>query len=578
MRKIFTLALAATAIAACAQSPSLAQKVAVSNGQAQPTAEAQPNVKFASHLQRMSRADAEIIYEAPGAEIIYKEYAFGFYPGWWGMSVQNGTFLNRIAWDGDVVYFRDIVSTYEIETYVRGTRQGDQIKVQFPQAVGYYGNGYDEDGNQIWEVLYANKVVQITYELDGEETIGYVIPEDEDNYVIYNILADGTIELDLGVEVSSEPVDGYYVWPTAMIGFTFDNNVGDPESWAYYGTGIAKYGAFDEAPLSLPDGLTSQRYGITCLDANGESKARMIEGAIDGEKLYLGHLYDNFASAYIEGTIDGDKVTFKSGQYLGYMADTRSFIYFMAADADLIETEYYSYYNFSLADEITFDYDTEAQTLTCADGRAMLVNAEKDRVYYWSEFINPTIKHQSDEQMDAAPKNPTLSSYFAYEPDWGYGWVAWDIPAENVNGYVLDPTRMYYHLTINGEVMTLYNDEYPGMDVDELTDIPYLYYDAYYWIYVYGTYHQIYTFYQGEESVGIQSFFQGYDGNVYASDIVTYAPSTDKISDIENEAEVVSESYYDLQGRRVVNPAAGSLLIRVATYADGTTSATKIVK
>ena len=56
-----------------------------------------------------------------------------------------------------------------------------------------------------------------------------------------------------------------------------------------------------------------------------------------------------------------------------------------------------------------------------------------------------------------------------------------------------------------------------------------------------------------------------------------FTPAPSGVNTIGNDADVVATSYYNLQGVRVLNPAAGQILIKVNTLSNGKVSASKVL-
>lgn len=118
------------------------------------------------------------------------------------------------------------------------------------------------------------------------------------------------------------------------------------------------------------------------------------------------------------------------------------------------------------------------------------------------------------------------------------------------------------------------------MEIDELTNVPYNFTD-YFNISVSGAEHQIYYYFEGFETLGVQGVYT-IDGVTNRTDLVNYNVETGEetiinaasIDSVNAERKAVSVTYYDLTGRELANPSSG-LVIKRTVYSDGTVRSVK---
>lgn len=184
------------------------------------------------------------------------------------------------------------------------------------------------------------------------------------------------------------------------------------------------------------------------------------------------------------------------------------------------------------------------------------------------------IFYQSDEEVNANPQDPEFL-YFYEDSGYGYGDnYGWYIPNVNVNGAVLNPSRMYYNIYVNYELYEFFTDTYVYFDED-MIDIPYDFTDD--WdIYNPAPDLDLYLHDSGVDVIGCQSFYVGTDGITYASNAVhVNIEEFLGVNVAKANTEVKSVQYFNIAGQRVTNPKTG-LFIKSTTYTDGTRRVEKV--
>ena len=359
-----------------------------------------------------------------------------------------------------------------------------------------------------------------------------------------------------------------------LIGYSYGN---DATGWTFGGAEFnVKYKVNTDVKVTLPEGLTTERLVIKTIDGNttGDSYDR-INVAFTDDAVYL----NVYGDAYAKGTIEGNKVTFESGQYLGTYYSY--LLYFVTAYVDSIydETGKFEKLQAKKCDKIVFDYDKEARTLK--SDSIFLVNAGKDDLLalslHWAPQIYPFV------EVPAVPANPGISSYGEALESSGYNYAMFSLYPTDVEGNYIDDSKMAYRAFIDDELFIFSPDEYTGL-TKELEDVPYGYRNdggqitpSYFMFYFYP-----------EKNVGVQSIYYG-GGERHVSDIVfkdiktgevTVVPDTEDSEGIHSsmsDQTVTGISYADLSGRKV-NANSRGMVLMTLKRADGTQKTVKVIK
>ncbi len=479
-----------------------------------------------------------------GTSQVYLKSGFGYGYSWlvgiWVEELDGAIMEIVTAPDGETVYLSHPFSQYATDGWLKGTKKDDILSFETPQLVmreDYYGDIYDD---------YA---MCVKYD---EET-DWFQPCDDQNYQL-RINSDGTME-----PVDPEVMLGYCAW------------VNDGWYWQACGDEVTKFTPLTEKPLEVPATAVFDQWWII-----QDGFATPISVSFDGDKVYVKGFFDEggMEDAVTMGTFDAatNKVTFKSGQYLGECWAYSSTTYFVAVDY----VDYgYGYYDFTMLDELVFDYDPEKMTLT-TDG-SFVISVSKDRVYYITAVFNPMLKYQNLDEVKVVSLNPPVFEGY-YPEDIEYGYCAelyFRLSNIDADGQVFDSSNLYWNLIIDDEVFVFMPDEYLDLSED-MTDVPYDFNDSYDF-YSYGGTAGCLIYPEGYDNLGARAVYIDGDTKV-CSDIMWVPGFESALRDVTvGSTEISSIRYYDLQGRVVTDPAAG-LYIRSVTFADGRVKNTKVVK
>lgn len=490
----------------------------------------------------------DVIHDAPGATSLYIKECEGYFRSYTGKYApySDAEIPAKIVWDGEDVYFYNILSKGLTNSYVKGHLEGDKIVVPLPQTLLY--NQSLEDGYNLVRLKYTEVVS------NGETSVSFTIDEDGDQFVTYTVSEDGTVTLDdMGEGVG--------------IGMVFISD----DQWNGYVDFKQVFAPIDRPMVEKPTDLATEPWALTF---NGSGY--YVNVAIDGNDVYIGGMCGNLREAFFKGRIEGDKVVVPNKQLVGIYSDTY-YIYLMAGSRSTGTIE--------LSPEDTdfvLEFDAEKKKMVPSDPEQLLIfNASPSRVLVLQMFQNFTIHYQTS--CEGTPQNPFNLWYNTDNYEW-YGFNSFniDIPCLGTNDNILDEEYLYYNILMDGEVMVFSPDEY---DVaTEMTDIPYLY-DNGNDIYSYGGSGREIGIYPeaGFDTLGVQLFYN-YNGVITASEVATLDIATGNVSygtsgvhDVSTYRTVTSREFFDLTGRKVAHPECGGMFIERIQFSDGSSVSVKSI-
>ena len=436
------------------------------------------------------RAAAAIISEQPeGTKNSYSRSGSAYFYSLFGIGSTEleGALGTVVFGANNKVYFKDIVSQASLGTWIEGTISGSTITIQLPQTVAYF----PEDGYslEVSKLSYANE----WYSKSANQTIK----------LNYNA-ATGAITTPSGRLTTGEDI----------IGLTYD----DDGSWSGYGDWNIAMTTVTDPLVEAPAGLTTELYALTAEGYDGS----LVNVGFDGDDVYVQGIDRNLPDTWVKGTVNGNKVTFKNGQYVGADEVVGYHMYLMSATVTKEWNDWYGEYVdvYALANtDIEFTYD--AATKTLSESTPFLLNTSKKTVNYLYTFNNAKIAPFVEvAATPAAPKEVSL-----FEGGWdyftsGYGWGALEfaITSADVNGNYILPEKLSYQLytKVNGEVKPLTCSwlDYKNLEEPTMTEFPYGYGDGWDIASNYFYYYVV-----GPEAYGIQTIYRG-GGEEHRSEIV----------------------------------------------------------
>ena len=500
--------------------------------------------RMAEHLsattsaqKRAAKADAasSMITETPeGRAESYLKTGFSYYVFWnYVFTIEVTAGVGDLVFDDDnsTVYIKNPYYYLPTDTWLKGTLKDDKIVVSLPQKIfeeEYQGELYE---------YYANKV-------DYDEEEGWYFQTEGDN------------------EITFTKVNG--VWnmdEDAVLGLT--DEAGE---WMGYGDFAVSYEKFDEVPVTAPEGTAFEKWVID----NGDGSGLFVNVGFSGNDVYLGGLYSAVPDGVFKGEKDGDKVVFKSGQYVGPSMD---YMYYSAANVEEQWDDYYEEYVdvFVPTDKAEFVYDAENKSMSSEGNLGFVAGADGVDFYY--AVKSPVIKWQAPLTKATKPQNPEFYYFSEYNDESGYGYVAFVLPQFDVEGNLLDTKNLSYQMFIDDEPYTFYTDEYVAFDED-MDVLPYDFTDS--WdVFADGVEHTVYFYTTGFEKIGVQ-LINTFDGVEEKSDIVYYDVLGTAVDSVTS-APAESTSYFDVAGRKISAPVKG-ISLKSVKYADGTVKTVKVIK
>lgn len=532
----------------------------------------QTNVQAIKHRQTPVRhadeSTPEVILDTPqGEQKMYTRSGFGFtnFFGEVMVQPQEGMSVNIVyAPDGKTVYIQDPVAYCGAGSWVKGELNNNEIVVPAGQYVYYdtdYGLGYKVGAGKL-----------STIDQDGQEMNTYVYDESITN-ITYKVSDDGTISLEDRFTFDMNSDDDA---PQYILGCFYTDN-GD---WAGYGDWNSVYTLFTDEIAVFPDDCEIQNFVFKCIDEYNENHTTLVKCAVKDNLIYIKGFSAELPEGVIIGEINGDKVTFKSNQYLG-MYNNAFLVYFVPATYR-IDMIYDAYYDQEMPQitlrsmkEISLSYDNTTKTMTSPEGTCFIANAMKEDgsdtgsdINYVNLYLEAEL--ESFTEVAATPADPEIREYKQDFETQGYNLLRMTVPTTDINGKFINPEKMSYiiYIRVDGEEQpyTFYSDEYVGLTehgLDEITELPYNFicYDAYGWEDIMGGGEEIYFYSAAPDAIGVQSFYEG-AGERRASNTVWHQISEDSAVESTN-ADEVPAMIFGIDGLRRNNLEKGVNIVRM---------------
>ena len=533
--RIFTLLMAATATLGVSAATPARTPVKASS--------------FARIAQKAAPApgDLQVIYDTPEGELeVLNRDCDAFTVEAWEASHAKsyGSAVRMVTTAEGDIYFGNIVSEYPVQSWVKATREGNTVTIEGPQAIY---EEYDWD----YEESYTIYLMPLKLVIDENQQGTYVAGDDV-KYV-FNVNEDGSL-------VSADPT---MLLGVCTYGMAYDSEVED-YVWSGYGDRDITISKMTATPVTPPADAEIQKWVW-----KDPYETTLVNVATSGTDIYVAGMDRGLLASWVKGTIEGDKVNFASGQYLGMDEEIMYFSFFCGAEFSDVEDPESgeSVRHASLADQAVFDYDAANKVLTSVNG--YVINGSAKELYPLYAYEDVTIEYQQ-RNPDTAPAAPYDLEYMA--DDWGKRvWM--QIPNTDTEGKLLDVNNLYYQVIIDGTPVEF--DIVSGDDYVTTDRLPYAYQD-YSDIFVDGTDHTVYFYQDPAVSVSVRSVYVNEEGKELYSEAATHYMDS-SVEGIGSDKEVESEEWYDTAGRRIQAPATG-IVIRTIRYTDGTRRTLKVVR
>lgn len=319
-------------------------------------------------------ANGIITSPAEGTEIHYTRSGVG-------LSWNDGTSAyDQVEATGDLlmvecedgtVYIKDIISQFKPGTYVKGTKEGNTITIPTGQVI-YFNSNYSLSYFLAWgdtdgagDYTYDSTADAITFTIDGDV-------------------------ISLNGSSIDRVIAPFYTYQgnTYCASAEFNTVWTLNEEWEPL--------VINEELVTLPAGVEAEQWFATGADNEGATFNRSAQVAFDGTDVYVSGLFSNFPNAFIKGTLEGTKVTFKGLQFIGTYSGTYNMYAVGVNSSDDL-------------DNFTMTYDEEAQTLTSDMG--IVANAATDRLYYLEWIDNVTLNGGPYEEPTIVTGDPVEVPY-----------------------------------------------------------------------------------------------------------------------------------------------------------------------
>ena len=516
-------------------------------------------------LRHVAAADAsDIITEQPAGKLYDGLIAsYGAFTHNWLYGTMDATtdagITKIVEGDDGFVYLYNLPTTFNSGTWVKAERtEGDTILVRrqhIDQRTSY-------DGATTYDYYLTRLVWEWTNQETGEGRF-VAATGDQDMKLLYR---DGVLK---SIEDNADPyVDGHYA-----IGVLYTTD-GVDFKWEGYANWNLLFEPMTYEKVQLPEGAKLEYITVTY---DPESpKAEQIPCAFVGNDVYLTVVTEG---TYIKGTIEGDKLIFKSEQFVGdYYGQYYLFFSGERMTKIVDEASGQEYEAADLLDELVFEYNAEDRSFKTTD--ALAINAGRK-----TARLNLTTLREPYfyffKEVPATPADPVITQYNATYDQWGYNALQFTLSNTDADGNFMVPEKLTWRAWIDDEPFIFTPDDYSGL-TEEMAEVPYGFIDSNYDIYT-----SFFTIYfEPAKNVGIQTIYRGGDEERH-SNVVYYDLATAQIVSLpedvvvgintrQADAKVASITYHDAMGRQVTGNTKG-FVIKTVHYTDGTSRSFKSV-
>lgn len=315
---------------------------------------------------------------------------------------------------------------------------------------------------------------------------------------------------------------------------------------------------YDFTATKPKDAEKAEQYQLTYLMGNAKLTAKLTNVVFEGDDMYVQGLSIDLPQAWIKGRREGNKVTFKSGQYLG----TQDRFYpaiFHGAIFGSGET------TIALGDEMTMDVDGDKFT---ANNPFIITLDGGNLTYFGADMqLKPFVL------KPATPMPPLNLEYITVT---GTPYIQFAFENVDTEGDLLLEDSLYYRLYIDGERYTFDTSYYYELDGPK-TEISVTYRD---WHFIHvGTSYRVISFIPDGEwwRMAIELAYR-VNGVENLSDWAVF-DNPEKIGIERTEAgnKTVKEVFFtNLLGQTVDEHTKG-IVLKTFLYDDGTRETVKVI-
>lgn len=292
-------------------------------------------------------------------------------------SEQGMTVIDIVtAPDGHTIYMKNPISQAPTNTWVEGTLDAEgRIHVPLGQYVQYFDMGYG------WQTVLLRLVKY------NEEEGGQYFIDDSVKEITFTVTDGGnTITMDALGPV--DEIDGY---PTAMYALVYDDDL----TFVGYGDYASVYTPYNMTYATLPADKPQQTWRFTYSNAQ-EGEYENMPAVVDKNQVYLAGFSVDDPDAALVGTVEGNKVTFSSDQFLGASSGFLAYAFGASYETktfyDEEWDETYTTHVMTPQPALVMTLDATTNTLVCEGQQALVLNMGKVADYginYMSVALDP---------------------------------------------------------------------------------------------------------------------------------------------------------------------------------------------
>lgn len=529
-------------------------------------------------MTRDAAATTPLITEAPGKQNYYCKDVVGYSLAAPFMAYGVASYINR---DGNEYYFYDIITGAPMGTYVKAHIFDGELVLPMTQTVFEFD---DEEYSMNLGLLRP-----IFTESEGNVYVWFEYSDDYD-YMVYQFDDNNSLTLmDWPAKYTTEGnPNSYYGFPNYVIGYYYN----DDYSWSGYCDVFQAYDEFNYEPVTLPEGL--DMYTLTYI--NSEMQGVIVSVGETEDAVYVKGLSAYAPDAVFKADIvnDGTQLAVEPNQFIGieenvYFIVTSTVCIDKNGQLDIAPGNPPAYF------DITRDnVSGKINSITAVDSENFLAFND-DALYFYPMDVFKGISLTLQEEFPGVPATPYDAYYENYADLMGANFVFFRLSSFADNGDIIDINNLYYSIFLDGQAVefeetTGFNMKgeewtmYPG--IKEATElVPYTFansidlYEDSGGTFVVGLYQE------GYDTVGVQGVYIDGDkvtrGGLLTIDVATgqqtITPGDEAGIPVFTSGEVVKTEYYDLQGRKILNPEKGIYLVK-SIMADGTVKTRKVMK
>lgn|GEM_PF-2776165 len=500
--------------------------------------------------------DSEIVFEIPdGEQKFFSRNCDSFKNDYFeGVSESEikGSVVRQVyvAEDGNV-WLSNPMSDFTLLSYVRASFDAEgSIVIEGPQYIYEEYDDWTEDYVKVYLIPMVIKRDAAGATYVAADDMKYVLKKTENGYEAANP------DLLLGLATYGELAD-------------LEGNPTGESGYAWLGYGEKDIVLTEQEATNgvcPPAEATVERWAYTDPYENA-----LINVVLDGNDMYIQGIDRGVKDAWVKAKISDGIVTIPSGTFLGYNESIMYYSYIWGSIVEYDPAE--DTLRGTPTEEVVFNYDPVAKALTLKNGYAIC--SVPDDYYLLTLYEEVWINWQN-RNINTPPVEPYDLEVTPYDDYFEAGMMDFIIPDYDEDGNLLDQDKLYYTIYINNDRFVFTPESYPWLGLTEDTvNMPFALYDND-MIFVYRNYHSVYfNFELPENGCGVQSVYINEEGKELRSPIVYYGNVG--VNKVGTEKEVVSRTYYNMQGMSVSESYKGMVICKTL-YDDGTVEVSKSLR